>query len=182
MWWKHEFLFTPPAPDTVEGRTLSILLTVFYHFGLFTTASNFAMSAPSSVFEHALQEKSKQGNEMVLGLVQSLGAAMVYPEATNVETNRFVRALRRERAHGRPPRRPPNNTTPVTRCAGSCGISMRRNGRQPRTGCKKCRGTFQRMASQRPTTGARASKAPSSLAMSGRVPPIWRLSLTSTSA
>ena len=103
MWWKHKFLFTPPAPDTVEGRTLSILLTVFYHFGLFTTASNFAMSAPSSVFEHALQEKSKQGNEMVLGLVQSLGAAMVYPEATNVETNRFVRALRRERAHGRPP-------------------------------------------------------------------------------
>ena len=49
-------------------------------------------SAPSSIFENALQEKSKQGNEMVLGLVQSLGAAMVYPEATNVETNRFVRA------------------------------------------------------------------------------------------
>lgn len=36
----------------------------------------------------ALGEKSKQGNEMVANLVQSLGSALVYPDAGNLETNR----------------------------------------------------------------------------------------------
>lgn len=37
---------------------------------------------------HALTEKSKAGNEMVANLVQSLGSALVYPDAGNFDTNR----------------------------------------------------------------------------------------------
>lgn len=36
----------------------------------------------------ALSEKSKQGNAMVANLVQSLGSALVYPDAGKIETNR----------------------------------------------------------------------------------------------
>lgn len=36
----------------------------------------------------ALTEKSKAGNEMVANLVQSLGSALVYPDAGNFDTNR----------------------------------------------------------------------------------------------
>lgn len=35
-----------------------------------------------------LTEKSKAGNEMVANLVQSLGSALVYPDAGNFDTNR----------------------------------------------------------------------------------------------
>lgn len=35
-----------------------------------------------------LTEKSRQGNEMVANLVKSLGSALVYPDAGNLETNR----------------------------------------------------------------------------------------------
>lgn len=37
---------------------------------------------------NTLTEKSKAGNEMVANLVQSLGSALVYPDAGNFETNR----------------------------------------------------------------------------------------------
>jgi 2-polyprenyl-3-methyl-5-hydroxy-6-metoxy-1,4-benzoquinol methylase len=39
-------------------------------------------------FEAALQDKSKQGNEMVINLIQQLGSAVVYPDTTNAGTNK----------------------------------------------------------------------------------------------
>jgi hypothetical protein len=44
--------------------------------------------AQGEQFEEVLQAKSQEGNEMVMGLLRSLGGAVVYPDATNFETNK----------------------------------------------------------------------------------------------
>lgn len=65
----------PPATTGINSPLLSLAPPILE-----------TMNAQECV--DALTEKSKAGNEMVANLVQSLGSALVYPDAGNFDTNR----------------------------------------------------------------------------------------------